>query len=145
MVGRRGSAPAQAGHVLVFALVVVVLLTMALSLVAQLLNERQRALMREISSIELTALSDAALALTLAELATNVDFAGVENRDFGEGEIESEVHSLSPIEAEVVCRASYRGRDQSTRSRVLLGGGGPRVIEWRLETNPPLPSLRHTP
>lgn len=131
---RRSKAGAgEAGHVLVFALVVVVILTIALSLVALLVSEHQRALNREIRAIRLTALADAALALTLAELALDPGFGGLSRSPFGQGEIESEVEPLSPAEAEVVCRATWRGHTRVTRARVALGPRGPRVVEWWVE------------
>jgi hypothetical protein len=136
---------AQRGAVLVFTLVVVVILTLGLALVVMVLDERQRALRLEIAGIELTALTDAALALTLAELASDPNYSGARRRELGRGEIESSVELLSPDAAEVLSRATFLGRSRTTRARVFLSRGAPRVLEWAVEPNTPAPAPRDVP
>lgn len=123
----------EAGFALASALLAVLLLSIGLALVAASLQLRMGLVRREARSVTLTALSDAALAETLAELGRDAYFPGVRERDFGGGRLRSEVRLVSPGRYEVVATASYAGRERTVEAEVLRpAGGSPRVLRWRL-------------
>lgn len=123
---------AERGHALVLALLVLVLASLAVALAAELFAEAWRAGEREASRARLLALTDAALAATLAELARSPSFPGLPEQELGGGRLKSEVQALAGGEVEVRCRATLGGRAFATRARVDLASGRPRVLEWAI-------------
>lgn len=121
----------QQGHGLLLALVVVVVLMTALGLLAASMTMGMREVRREVRTVNLIALTDAAMAETLAFLALDEHFAGVPERPFGDGLISSEVQALGSRRVAVVARASYGGQDRAMRGEVLLPIGGPMVLGWK--------------
>ena len=77
------------------------------------------------------ALTDAAMAESLAQLARNIQFPGVTEHRFGGGLISSEVTEVGTKRVIVEARASYGGRNRSLRAEVLLTPSGPRVLRLR--------------
>jgi hypothetical protein len=80
-------------------------------------------------TIRLTALVDAAMATTLAELAVDRFDSGFEERALGEGVISSTVKQISLYEVEVVAQGRARGWRATVVARVNVENG-PRVMRW---------------
>lgn len=121
------------GFALPGALLALLLLSVALALVAASLQLRMRLVIRESRSLTLTALSDAALAETLARLSESPSFRGVQVRTFGGGSLESEVHRLSSVRFEVTATAVYAGRERVVEAIVVRPAGQTaRVVQWRV-------------
>lgn len=120
------------GFVLASVLLAILLLSIGLALVAASLQLRMGLVRREARSVTLTALSDAALAETLAELSEDAYFHGVPEHGLGPGRLRSEVRFLSPGRYEVVATAIYAGRERTVEAEVLRPIGAPaRVVRWR--------------
>ncbi|HEX6862670.1 MAG TPA: hypothetical protein VF414_07640 [Thermoanaerobaculia bacterium] len=120
------------GFALASVLLAVLLLSIGLALVAASLQLRMGLVRREARSVTLTALSDAALAETLAELGENAYFHGVPEHGLGPGRLRSEVRFLSPGRYEVVATATFAGSERTVEAEVLRpAGGAPRVVRWR--------------
>jgi hypothetical protein len=116
---------------LVAALVVMLLLGGALALLAASLQLRMRIVRDETRAIRLTALSDAAVAATLAELAKLWSFPGLAERPYGGGTISSEVREIDFTRNEIVARAAYAGRVRRVRVVVTRTGVGLQASGWR--------------
>lgn len=121
----------ERGHGLTLALLVLVLMMTALGLVASSMRRTMEEDRREVRTVSLIALTDAALAETLAFLAEDESFRGVEEHPFGRGLISSEVRPLSSRRVEILARAAYGGLDRTARAQVQLTGGGPVVTAWQ--------------
>ena len=120
------------GFALASVLLAILLLSIGLALVAASLQLRMGLVRREARSVTLTALSDAALAETLAELGEDAYYHGVPEHDLGPGRLRSEVRFLSPGRYEVVATATYAGRERTVEAEVLRpAGAAPRVLRWR--------------
>lgn len=126
----RVPRPGESGYALVTALLAVFLLSVALALVGASLQLRMRLVQDEARDLRLRALSDAALAETLARLAESAYFDGVEERPFGGGAIRSEVRFLAPGRFEVVATAAYSWEERAVRAEVLRYPGRARVVRW---------------
>ncbi len=127
MVRRRDD-----GFALAAVLLAILLLSIGLALVAASLQLRMRLVRREAQSVTLTALSDAALAETLAELSKDAYHHGVREHGLGPGRLRSEVRFLSPGRYRVVATATYAGRERIVEAEVLRpAGGAPQVLRWR--------------
>ena len=127
---RRSALRPRTGHGLVLALFVLVIMTPAVGLLALSMTIGWLDVPRERRTVNLIALSDAAIAETLAHLAVDEDFEGVEERPFGEGVISSEVTALGTHTVQVVANATYAGQERAMRGEVLLTLSGPVVIDW---------------
>lgn len=122
----------EAGFVLPAVLLGILLLSIGLALAAASLQLRMRLVRREAQSLTLTALSDAAVAETLALLSQDPDYGGVPERAFGGGRLRSDVRRLSPVRYEVVATAAYAGRERTVEAEVARPPGTPaRVVRWR--------------
>lgn len=116
------------------ALLVLVLVGAAASFVAASLSLRLRVTRQESIRIRLTALSDAALAETLALLAQNINYSGSPEYNFGRGTIASDVTTLqsgSEPTVEIIAAAKFAGRTKRVRAVAKLTAGGPVVLSWR--------------
>ena len=120
----------ESGFALVTALLAVFLLSVALALVATSLQIRMNMVRQEARSLTLTALSDAALAETLAHLAIDATYRGVAAHPFGGGSIESEVVRVDTRRYEVRAFASYAGAERAVRAEVLRLPEGTQVVSW---------------
>jgi len=103
------------GQVLFITLVVLVLVASAIGLVATHYGLRARLVSQESRRIHLNALTDAAIAESLGQLAASPGFAGVPERPFGGGTFSSEVRGLSGDRLEILATASYRGWRRTVR------------------------------
>ena len=120
----------EQGHGLLLALVVLIVMVTALGLLATSMTMGELEVRREVRTVNLIALTDAVMAETVAQLAVNEDFAGVEEREFGTGLISSSVTWLSSQKVQVLALASYAGHERAMRGEVLLTLTGPVVLEW---------------
>lgn len=126
----------QQGHGLLLALVVVVVMMTALGLLASSMRMGMQEVQRELRTVSLIALTDAAMAETLAYLADDDRFGGVLEHRFGEGLISSEVRSMGPKKVEILAWASYGGHQRSLRVEVQLTRSGPRVLGLKSPPGP---------
>lgn len=128
MNGRRG----EAGYALLTALLVLFLVSIALSLLAASLQVRMRLVKQDGETVILTALADAAVAEAVANLAHTPNYKGSPERKFGDGKIASEVTSLGPGLYDVVATARYADRKRVVQAEVFRAPGGiARVRRWR--------------
>ena len=126
----------QRGSALVFALATLTLGAITVAAVTAELQSRGAGVGIEERSVRLTALSDAAMAETLAELSTSgAAFAGVPERPVDGGIMSSRVRPIGEWEAEVVAIGSRDGWASTIRARVFLEGG-PRVLWWQRTQGP---------
>ncbi|HSL18782.1 MAG TPA: hypothetical protein VLB51_12820, partial [Methylomirabilota bacterium] len=86
-------------------------------------------------TVRLTALADAAVAGTLAELAMDRYDRGLAERSLGEGLVSSTVSQVGQHEVEVVALASVRGWRATVVARVDVQHG-PRVLRWNRYLSP---------
>jgi hypothetical protein len=120
------------GFVLASVLLAILLLSIGLALAAASLQLRMGLVQCEARSVTLTALSDAAVAETLAELGEDAYFHGVREHDLGPGRLRSDVQFLSPGRYQIVATAIYAGRERTVEAEVLRPAGDPpRVLRWR--------------
>ena len=120
------------GHALLAAMVVLMLVASAAALLASHLGLKARLVSQETRRIHLVALSDAAMAEALAELAAKSSFRGHDEREFGDGVIASRVRSLPDDQAQITAVATYRGWTRRTRALVALRSTGPEVLTWSI-------------
>jgi hypothetical protein len=123
----------ESGAALVLALGAVALVLASVLLVARLLDTRQIASSYEQRSIVLTALSDAALAETLAKLSEEPNYTGIGDRDFGSGTIRSRVTTTPRGRKDVTAIGEYGGWQSIIAAEVYLEEetGRPRVAKAR--------------
>jgi type II secretory pathway pseudopilin PulG len=127
---RRERTRKEDGFALLVALVVLLLVSIALALVAAALQIRMRLVRQEAQTVRLMALSDAALAETLASLTYNPDFDGVAEQAFGGGRIASAVRPLGSSRYEVLAVALYAGKERAVDAEVVRTPLGARVVRW---------------
>lgn len=121
----------EKGHGLVLTLVVLVVMMTALGVLASSMWMSMREVQREVRTVSLVALVDAAMAETLARLVEDDHFAGVGEYRFGDGLISSEVRPLGPKRVEIHAQAAYGGQRRSLRAEVQLTTMGPVVVRLR--------------
>ncbi|MGD2116157.1 MAG: hypothetical protein PVG07_13975 [Acidobacteriota bacterium] len=121
----------ERGQALVGALVAVVLVGAAFAVLAGLLIARMHRVRDEVRRTELTALADAAMAETLANLAASPVYPGVAERELDGGTIRSEVRHGAGGSFTIRVRAAYRGGVLAAEARGRQTPTGPRVTSWR--------------
>ena len=125
---RRG----EAGFGLLVALMVLFLLSIALALLAGSLQIRMRLVREDAETVILSALSDAAVAEAVANLAQNPAYPGAGAHDFGHGKIATVVTQLGPGVFDVVATATYATRTRSVEAEVFRAPGVvAHVRRWR--------------
>jgi type II secretory pathway pseudopilin PulG len=127
----RSYKSGESGYALLTALLVIFLLSIALALLAASLQIRMRLVREDGASVTLSALSDAALAESLANLAQSGSYTGSEEHDFGGGRIRSGVVLLSPGVYDVVAIAKYGQRRRVVEALVFRAPGYVQVQRWR--------------
>jgi len=126
----------ERGSALVFALATLTLIAITIAAVTAELQTRGAGVVIEERSVRLTALSDAAMAETLAELSEKgIAFAGVTNRPVEGGAMSSSVRIISAWEVEVLAVGSRDGWNSVIRAKVSLVSG-PRVVWWQRTQGP---------
>ncbi len=130
MVGPRNRR--ENGYALLAALLVIFLLSTALALLGASLQLRMRLVREDGKTVILSALSDAAVAETLASLAQSGSFSGADEHDFGGGRISSQVTPLSGFGLyDVVATAKFGDRKRVVQAEVYREPGKARVRWWR--------------
>jgi hypothetical protein len=131
--------PSERGVALVFALATLTLVAITIAAVASQIQSRGAGVAIGERSVRLVALSDAAMAETLAELADRgAAFGGIRERSFPGGSIASSVRPLGEWEAEVIAVGVRDGWQSAITARVSLHGA-PRVVWWQ-RTQSPIPA-----
>lgn len=126
----------ERGTALVFALATLTLIAITIAAVTADLQARGAGVVIEERSVRLTALSDAAMAETLAELSVQGSgFGGIPERRVEGGAMSSRVRPIGEWEAEVVAVGSRDGWVSTIRARVFLEGGT-RVLWWQRTQGP---------
>lgn len=124
-------APREAaGFALLVALLVVFLVSVALSLIAVSLALRMKMARDEAHSTTLTTLCDAALAEALAGIATG-QVSGVGSHAFGNGTIGSQVTTVGTTQFLVTASAAFGGRSRRVQAVVIRDAQGTRVVHWQ--------------
>jgi hypothetical protein len=112
------------------------LVAITVAAVTSELQSRGAGVVIEERSVRLTALSDAAMAETLAELSEKgIAFAGVAERPVEGGTMSSSVRIVSAWEVEVLAIGSRGGWSSVIRAKVSLISG-PRVVWWQRTQGP---------
>ena len=126
-----GGRRRQEGQALILALVVVLLGALTLTLIGSSLFLRMRLAQEEARRVQLQALLDGAVAQSLAELASDPSFRGLEPMELGTGVISSEIEEL-PSLVRITARAQLGVRSRAIEVEALSMGAGPIVSQWRL-------------
>ena len=129
----------DAGFALLLGIAAIALVSTAVLVVGEQLLCKARDFRLEERQITLIALSDAALAETLAHLSADPSFDGVTERPLEPGTISSRVRTSSPGSATVVARGSFGQWQATLEAEVALGAGRPRVLSWTRTTGPAAP------
>ena len=126
----------ERGSALVFALATLTLIAITIAAVTAEVQTRGAGVVIEERSVRLTALSDAAMAETLAELSEKgVAYPGISERRVEGGTMSSSVRFISALEVEVLAVGSRGGWNSVIRAKVALGRG-PRVVWWQRTQGP---------
>lgn len=129
----------ERGSALVFALATLTLVAITVAAVTSELQSRGAGVVIEERAVRLTALSDSAMAETLAELSEKgIAFAGVPERRVEGGTMSSSVRIVSAWEVEVLAVGSRGGWSSVIRAKVSLVNG-PRVVWWQRTQGPVQP------
>lgn len=120
------------GYAIAVALIVLVLVGSAATAVAIGLQLETRAAQQESRRIHLVALTDAAVAEALAELAQSKGFPGTPERRLGTGTISSTVRALAADRFEITATARLKGWEQRAVADVAMPGNAPAVVGWRI-------------
>ncbi len=115
------------------AMIVILIVASAAALISTFYRIQTRSSLQQSRQIRLVALNDAAVAEALARLAESDGFRGEAPREFGDGEISSEVRSLGDDRREILATATYRGWTRRTRVEVTMVVGGPRIDTWAID------------
>jgi hypothetical protein len=126
----------ERGFALLVGIFVVALVGVSVLLVLQYLQVRVDELRLEERTVTLTALTDAALAETLARLDTDPAFPGLGRRAFGRGAIASRVVATSGNGRRVAAEARFGRWRGLLEATVELGPSGPRVASWERRQGP---------
>jgi 3-oxoacyl-[acyl-carrier-protein] synthase III len=132
----RTSGQSETGSALVLALVTTLVVSMAVLLVAGMIASRRTVFEIGRRNITLTALADAAMAETLAELDRDAHFRGFELRSEGAGEISSTVTIEKADHRRVVVFAEVGGWLTSIEATVIIHSGHARLERWTWRTRP---------
>jgi hypothetical protein len=126
----------QAGFSVLLAIVALMLTGVAMMMVLDAVNHDIGQLRLEERSSQLVALTDAALAETLAGLAADPAFSGVGRRALGAGQIASSVAAGSDGAVTVRSRAWFGGWRGELTAEVNLASDVPGVVRWSRSTAP---------
>ena len=125
----------ESGVALIFAIVALAIVAFMVVVVAASIQPRITTHIHLERTVRLTALVDAAMATTLAELAVDRFDSGFVERTLGEGSISSAVTQVSLYEVEVVVQGRARGWRATLVARVNVENG-PRVMRWHRFQSP---------
>jgi Tfp pilus assembly protein PilX len=125
MVRRRPT-----GHALLVALIILLLVASAATTVALHFGFRARLASQESRRIHLVAMSDAAVAGSLARLHQSSGYSGLPEQDFDGGRISSTISSHSGNRRQILAVAHYRGWERKVKVRVRIVTGGLELESW---------------
>jgi hypothetical protein len=126
----------ERGSALVFALATLTLIAITIAAVTAEIQTRGAGVVIEERAVRLTALSDAAMAETLAELSDKgIAYAGIAERRVEGGTMTSSVRVVSAWEVEVLAVGSRNGWSSVIRAKVSLQRG-PKVVWWQRTQGP---------
>ena len=125
----------ESGVALIFAIIALAIVAMMVAVVAASLQPRIITHTHLERTVRLTALVDAAMAATLAELAADRYDSGVEETALGDGFMSSTATQVSLHEVEVVAVGRTRGWRAVVVARVNVENG-PRVLRWHRYQGP---------
>ena len=126
----------ERGSALVFALATLTLIAITIAAVTAEIQTRGAGVVIEERAVRLTALSDAAMAETLAELSDKgIAYAGIAERRVEGGTMTSSVRVISAWEVEVLAVGSRNGWSSVIRAKVSLQYG-PKVVWWQRTQGP---------
>jgi hypothetical protein len=117
---------------LAITLLVLFVVSLALATLSLSLLVRLRAVREESQGIVLSALSDAAVAEAVANLAADSGFTGLAEHPFGSGRIASQVFAISSTQFRVVATARLGVRVRAVETQVSRSGSATQVTSWRV-------------
>jgi hypothetical protein len=120
----------QSGQALLVALIILLLVSSAATMVAAHFGFRARLVSQESRRIHLVAMADAAIAESLARLQQSSGYRGVVQREFGGGTIASTITSLAGNRRQILASAHYRGWDRQVKVQVRLTTGALELEGW---------------
>lgn len=132
---RRG----EEGYALLTAVLVIFLLSIALALLGASLQLHMRLVREEGKTVILGALSDAAVAEALANLAQSASYSGTPEHELGGGRIGSQVKPLGAGIYDVMATATFGGRRRVVQAEVVREPGMARVRFWQRLPGPSSP------
>ena len=130
-----GAGNRERGSALVFALGALTLVAITVVVVAAEVQSRAAGVVLDERSVRLVALSDAAMAETMAELAAKKTFGGISERPFQGGSIASTVRSAGAWEVEVTAIGRRHDWSSTLVARVNIKNA-PRVLRWKRDLKP---------
>ena len=125
----------ESGVALIFAIVALAIVALMVGVVAASIQPRIVTHNHLERTVRLTALVDAAMAATLAELAADPHDSGIDERGLGDGSMSSTVTRVGLHEVEVTAVGRARGWRAVVVARVNLEHG-PRVLRWHRFQSP---------
>lgn len=125
--GHRG----QEGHVLVTALFVLLLVSLAVALVAASIDSAMRGVRHELRSLEVIALTDAAVAEAVGRLTINPAFGGQPDHPFGGGTLGSEVTQTGDRTWRIRAWARHGGITRTVQVEVQQTVDGYAITGWQ--------------
>ncbi len=106
---------------LLVALFVLAVTLSAMAVIAGSLATRMWLLRQEARNVQLTALTDAAVAKALAELSRDADYGGTDGAEpFGDGTFAIVARRVATLRAVVEVRATYGGGGRAARAEIDL-------------------------
>jgi hypothetical protein len=117
---------------LAITLLVLFVVSLALAMISLSLLVRLRVVREESQGIVLSALSDAALAEAVAQLAADASFTGLVEHPFGSGKITCQVFPVTPTQFRVVATARLGVRVRAVEAQVARTPALVEVTSWRV-------------
>jgi hypothetical protein len=117
---------------LAITLLVLFVVSLALAILSLSLLVRLRTVRDESQGVVLTALSDAAVAEAVANLAADASFTGATEHPFGSGKIASQISPVTPTQFQVVATARLGVRVRAVEVQVLRTPAVVQVTSWRI-------------
>jgi len=124
-------ADQERGSALLLALGTILVTSMAILLVAGMIQTRRVSFDLQRRNIMLTALVDAAMAETLAGLDQDPTFSGVPEHSLGRGLVSSRVFYVKPKIRRLEATGRVRAWTATIEARILVGASHPIIQEWQ--------------
>jgi hypothetical protein len=117
---------------LAITLLVLFVVSLALAILSLSLLVRLRTVRDESQGIVLTALSDAAVAEAVANLAADSGFTGLAEHPFSSGKIASQIFPITATQFRLVATARLGVRVRAVEAQVLRTPSVVQVTSWRI-------------